>query len=99
MKKKCTSCGYVGTPINQCKESFLLDAFIWLVVGNLAMITGLLPLLVIPAGWTVYHIVNFKTKCPECGDISMVSMKKGESAAQGDHAKVWNDNGEVVGTK
>jgi hypothetical protein len=64
----------MGEPVNQCFESFLVDLFIWLIVGSVALMTGLLPLLVIPAAWTVYHIVRFKTKCPECGNLDMVSV-------------------------
>ena len=73
--KICSSCGYQGKPINQCIESFLLDLFVWLIVGSVTLMTGLFPLLVIPAAWTVYHIFNFRTKCPECGNLDMVSLK------------------------
>jgi len=73
--KICRSCGYQGKPINQCIESFLLDLFVWLIVGSVTLMTGLFPLLVIPAAWTVYHIINFRTKCPECGNLDMVSLK------------------------
>lgn len=72
--KVCSSCGYMGKAVNQCFESFLVDLFVWLIVGSVALMTGLLPLLVIPAAWTVYHIVRFKTKCPECGNLDMVSV-------------------------
>lgn len=76
MKSKiCSSCGYKGKAINQCFESFLLDLMLWLIVGGLSLMTGLLPLLVIPAAWTVYHIVNFRSKCPECGNLDMVSTR------------------------
>ena len=72
--KVCSSCGYMGEAVNQCFESFLVDLFVWLIVGSVALMTGLLPLLVIPAAWTIYHIVRFKTKCPECGNLDMVSV-------------------------
>ncbi|WP_455207270.1 hypothetical protein [Kaarinaea lacus] len=72
--KVCSSCGYMGEPVNQCFESFLVDLFVWLIVGSVALMTGLLPLLAIPAAWTLYHIVRFKTKCPECGNLDMVSV-------------------------
>ncbi|KPJ93374.1 MAG: hypothetical protein AMJ55_08105 [Gammaproteobacteria bacterium SG8_15] len=72
--KVCSSCGYKGEAVNQCFESFLVDLFVWLIVGSVALMTGLLPLLAIPAAWTVYHIVRFKTKCPECGNLDMVSV-------------------------
>jgi len=85
--KVCSSCGYTGEPVNQCFESFLVDLFIWLIVGSVSLMTGLLPLLAIPAAWTVYHIVRFKTKCPECGNLDMVSLKsaKGKSALAHNH--------------
>ena len=72
--KVYSSCGYMGKPVNQCMDSFLLDLFVWLIVGSVTLMTGLLPLLIIPAGWTVYHIINFRTKCPECSNLDMVSL-------------------------
>lgn len=72
--KVCSSCGYKGEAINQCFESFLLDLLVWLIVGSVSLMTGLLPLLVIPAAWTIFHIAKFRTKCPECGNLDMVSM-------------------------
>lgn len=79
----CTSCGFEGKPIKQCYESFFVDAFIWGTVGSFAVVTGLLPLLAVPAAWTLYHLLKFKTtKCPECGDLEMVSKEshKGREA-------------------
>jgi predicted RNA-binding Zn-ribbon protein involved in translation (DUF1610 family) len=79
----CTSCGFVGKPINQCFGSFLVDAFIWATVGSFALMTGLIPVLLIPAAWTLYHLAKFgTTKCPECGNLDMVSMesRKGREA-------------------
>ena len=73
--KVCSSCGYMGEPVNQCLESFLLDLFVWLIVGSITLMTGLLPLLIIPATWTVYHVFRFKSKCPECENLDMVSIK------------------------
>ena len=85
--KVCSSCGYMGEPKNQCKESFLVDLFVWLIVGSVTFMTGLLPLLAIPAGWTVFHIVNFRTKCPECGNLDMVSLNstKGKNSLAPSH--------------
>lgn len=79
----CTSCGFEGKPINQCMGSFLVDAFVWGIVGGGVMVTGLLPALVIPVAWTLYHLAKFKTtKCPKCGDLEMVSKtsRKGRTA-------------------
>jgi predicted RNA-binding Zn-ribbon protein involved in translation (DUF1610 family) len=71
----CTSCSFVGKPINQCLGSFVVDAFIWGSVGSIALLTGLIPVLIIPAAWTLYHLAKFATtKCPACGDLEMVSM-------------------------
>jgi len=77
----------MGEPKNQCKESLLLDLFVWLIVGSVTLMTGLLPLLVIPAAWTFYHIINFRTKCPECGNLDMVSLHstKGKNAMAHSH--------------
>ena len=79
----CTSCSFVGKPVNQCIESFFVDAFIWATVGSFALMTGLIPVLLIPVAWTLYHLVKFgTTKCPECGDLEMVSLesRKGRDA-------------------
>jgi hypothetical protein len=85
--KVCTSCGYTGKAVNQCFESFLLDLFLWLIVGSVALMTGLLPLLAIPAAWTIFHIAKFRTKCPECGNLDMVSVNssKGKNTLAHSH--------------
>jgi predicted RNA-binding Zn-ribbon protein involved in translation (DUF1610 family) len=79
----CTTCGFVGKPVKQCIGSFLVDVFIWGTVGSLAFVTGLIPALLIPLAWTLYHLTRFSTtKCPTCGDLEMVSMesRKGRAA-------------------
>lgn len=92
----CTSCGFEGKPTKQCLGSFLVDAFIWGTVGSLALMTGLLPILLIPAAWTIYHLAKFNTtKCPSCGDLEMVSKtsRKGREALnQTDKVKVWTSS-------
>ncbi len=90
----CTSCGFVGKPIRQCKASFMVDAFVWSTVGGFALVTGLLPALVIPMAWTIFHIVKFNsTKCPECNSLDMVSMNGHKGRAAQDRnahpVKVW----------
>lgn len=90
----CTSCGFEGKPVKQCIESFLVDAFIWGIVGSFALMTGLMPALAIPAAWTLYHLVKFNTtKCPNCGDLEMVSKqsRKGRRALDKDagQVQVW----------
>jgi len=73
--KICTECGYVGRPIPQAKSSFAVDAVIWLYFSFLAGMSQILPLLLIPAIWSVYHIVRFNSvKCPECQSLEMVSL-------------------------
>ena len=84
MKKRvCTNCGYVGEPVSQCATSFFVDAFIWLTVASVTVFTGFLPLLLLPLGWTIFHIVKYRTvKCPKCENLDMVSMEstKGKEA-------------------
>lgn len=86
MKQRvCTNCGHVGEPISQCATSFFVDALIWLVVASITLFTGLLPLLLLPLGWTIFHIAKYRTvKCPKCENLDMVSMtsNKGKQALQ-----------------
>lgn len=91
----CTHCGHVGKPIPQSKESFFVDAFIWGIVGSFALMTGVMPVLIIPAAWSVYHILKFNTtKCPECLSLDMVGMnsRKGREMQEykKDPIQVWN---------
>jgi len=92
----CTSCGFVGKPTKQCLGSFFVDAFIWGTVGSLALVTGVLPFLLIPVAWTIYHLAKFNTtKCPSCGDLEMVSMdsRKGREAMDpSQKVKVWTSS-------
>jgi len=90
----CTSCGFEGKPIKQCMASFLVDAFVWGIVGSLAVVTGLLPALIIPVAWTLYHLAKFNTtKCPKCGDLEMVSKNSHKGRIKLDKnanpVKVW----------
>jgi hypothetical protein len=100
----CTSCGYVGKPIKQCVESFLVDAFVWGIVGSFALMTGIMPVLVIPAAWTLYHLAKFgTTKCPHCNSLDMVSMdsRKGRAALNHDkeQVRVWTRGDEAPSVK
>ena len=97
----CTSCGFVGKPVKQCIESFFVDAFIWGTVGSFALMTGLIPVLLIPAAWTLYHLAKFgTTKCPACGDLEMVSMesRKGREALDPavNKVTVWTSSDEAT---
>lgn len=72
--KVCTACGHEGKPIPQALSSFTVDVVIWLYFGFLAGMSQLLPLLLIPMAWTIYHIIRFNSvKCPVCKSLDMVS--------------------------
>ena len=93
----CTSCGYVGKPTTQGPGSFFVDAFIWLVVGSVVLMSGILPLLIIPIGWTIYHIIKYATTtCPKCENLDMVSLnsKKGKAVLDQKNGKPvpWSDD-------
>jgi len=89
MKTKiCTSCGYVGKPTTQGLGSFAVDALLWMVFASFTLLTAFLPLLLIPIGWTIFHIATYKTiTCPQCENFDMVGLKskKGIKAAQHQH--------------
>lgn len=82
MKEKvCTSCGYTGEAINQCMGSFILDILLWSATIGAIFVTALIPLIIIPVGWTIFHIVNFKSKCPKCENLDMVSKTSAKGKA------------------
>jgi hypothetical protein len=89
----CASCGHVGKPVPQCLGSFLLDVLVWGTVGAAALATAILPLLLVPLAWTIYHVARFNTtKCPACGDLEMVALdsRRGRAvAARLDAVTVW----------
>ena len=86
-QKVCTSCGYIGKPIRQCYESFVVDIFVWLIVASVVFMTGLLPFLLIAVSWTTIHLLKFRsTKCPSCENLDMVSMKSAKGKAKLQHA-------------
>lgn len=84
MKNKvCTECGYVGKPIPQLKSSFAVDVGIWLYFSFLTAMSQLIPLMLVPLVWTIYHIVRFRSvKCAKCESLEMVRIKskKGQLA-------------------
>ena len=85
-ERVCTTCGYVGKPVNQCFESFLVDLFIWLIVASVVIMTGFFPLFAAAIGWTIFHIVKFKnTKCPSCSNLDMVSKESNKGKAILEH--------------
>jgi hypothetical protein len=93
----CTYCGYVGKPTTQGLGSFFVDAFIWLVVSSVVLMSGILPLLIIPVGWTIYHIVKYgTTTCPKCENLDMVSLNSTKGKAVLQHEKgmpaPWSDD-------
>ena len=82
----CTHCYHVGKPITQGMGSFAVDALMWMIFLSLSMCSSIFPLMLIPLGWTIYHIAIYrKSTCPECGRLNMVSMtsKKGKKALKG----------------
>ena len=82
----CTHCYHVGQPITQGMGSFAVDALMWMMFLSLSMFSSVFPLMLIPLGWTIYHIAIYrKSTCPECGRLNMVSMtsKKGKRALKG----------------
>ena len=84
MKTKiCTTCGYVGKPTTQGIGSFFVDALIWMVIASFTLFTAFLPLMLIPIGWTIFHLITYKTiTCPKCENYDMVGLnsKKGKQA-------------------
>lgn len=82
----CTSCYYVGKPIAQGRESFFMDALIWLCFISFALLSSFIPIIIVPIAWTLYHIAVYnKTTCPKCGKLDMVglSSRKGREALRG----------------
>ena len=96
MKTKiCAYCGHVGKPIPQAKSSFVVDAFIWMITLSLTAFSGLVPLLLIPLAWTLYHIAKFNSvKCPKCECLEMVPLnsRKGKAIRSGKTSlQAWSD--------
>jgi hypothetical protein len=91
MKKKiCHNCGYIGEPIGQGAGSFFVDALIWMVFASFTLLSAFLPLLLVPLGWTIYHIIVYKSvTCPKCENFDMVSLnsRKGKQAQLQFHGK------------
>lgn len=82
----CTSCYHVGKPTTQGIESFFVDALIWLSFSSFAILSAMIPLMIIPIAWTTFHIAVYnKTTCPKCGKLNMVRMtsRKGREALRG----------------
>jgi hypothetical protein len=85
MDKVCTECGFVGQPKTQGLGSFVLDIFVWLFFSGVVLVTFLIPLMLIPIGWTVYHLFTYSTvNCPKCENYAMVNLHsaKGSAALQ-----------------
>lgn len=81
MKTKiCSNCGYVGKPVPQAKDSFLVDIFVWGIFLNLSGMSQQWYLMLVPLAWTIYHLAKFNSvECPECKNLDMVrvSSRKG----------------------
>ena len=76
MKEKiCKNCGYVGIPTSQGLGSFFVDAMLWLIFTSFTLFSAFFPLLLLPLGWTIFHLITYKTiTCPKCGNLDMVSL-------------------------
>ena len=73
--KVCKSCGYIGKPTSQGLGSFFVDGMLWLVFSSFTLFSAFFPLMLIPLGWTIFHIITYKTiTCPKCEDLDMISM-------------------------
>jgi hypothetical protein len=82
MKKVCTECGYVGQPKPHGLGSFVVDMFLWMFFSGMFLITSLLPLLVFPLVWTIYHLLTYSTvNCPKCENYAMVKLHSGKGRA------------------
>jgi hypothetical protein len=82
----CTNCYHVGQATVQGMGSFAVDILMWLIFFSLSMFSSVFPLMLIPLGWTIYHIAIYrKSTCPECGRLNMVSTtsRKGLKALEG----------------
>ncbi|MDH5231385.1 MAG: hypothetical protein OEZ58_05370 [Gammaproteobacteria bacterium] len=92
MKSKiCKSCGHVGKPVPQSGDTFFVDLFLWLVTLSVVGLSGLVPLLLIPMLWTVYHLARFNSvQCPECASLDMISLESRQGKALLDaQNKTW----------
>lgn len=92
MKNKiCNHCGYIGEPTTQGAGSFFVDAMLWLVFASFTLFSAFLPFMLIPLGWTIFHIITYKSiTCPKCENFEMVSLdsKKGKQAQLRFHGKI-----------
>ncbi len=82
----CTNCYHVGQPTTQGMGSFAVDILMWMIFFSLSMFSSIFPLMLIPLGWTTYHIAIYrKSTCPKCGRLNMVSLtsRKGIKALAG----------------
>lgn len=96
-ERVCKSCGYVGKAEHQSWDTFMVDAFIWLMFGSLTLFSGLLFVLLIPMAWTIYHLALFpNTQCPKCKSLDMVrkNSRKGKAILHHEHGnpEPWHDN-------
>ena len=84
MKNKiCKNSGHVGQPISQGIGSFFVDAMLWMVFASFTLFSAFLPFMLIPLGWTIFHLIVYKSiTCPKCENFDMVSLdsKKGKEA-------------------
>jgi len=96
--KVCKGCGYIGKPTSQGIGSFFVDGMFWLIFSSFTLFSAFFPLMLVPIGWTIYHIITYKTiTCPKCENLDMVSMKSklGKKILDNNFGRVkpWRDAG------
>ena len=81
--KICQHCGHIGEPTTQGAGSFFVDALLWMVFTSFTLFSAFLPFMLVPLGWTIYHIIVYKSiTCPKCENFEMVGLnsRKGKAA-------------------
>lgn len=82
MEKICTECGHIGQPKPQGLGSFMVDLFLWFFISGVVMVSFMLPLMLIPLGWTIYHLLTYFTvNCPACENYAMVDLYSSKGLA------------------
>ena len=102
--KVCTSCGYTGRAKNYYPSSLMIDALLTLMALVIGLWTNLLPIVIIPALWTAYHMYKYRgIKCPKCEQLDMMPLRSPEGRlvlSQGaGQPRVWTDADDIAYSK
>ncbi len=94
--KVCKGCGYIGKPTTQGLGSFFVDGMLWLVFSSFTLFSAFFPLMLIPIGWTIFHLITYRTiTCPKCENLDMVSLNSARGkklvANEAGRIKPWRD--------